>query len=69
MTLTKRYEDLEHVPGQREWILLKSVCAQVDAFKAEFEIMDRILHRVAEATYKNLNRPTYGPMLEEDDQS
>ena len=65
MTLTKRYKKMNHLPGDKEWILLKEVCLEVDGIKKEIEIINRICKKVANMCSDNLNKPTYGPMLED----
>lgn len=67
MTLSDRYKDLDHVPGHKEWILLKAVCEELDALKTEAEVLERITHRVMSVAHEKLNTPTYGPMLEEEE--
>ena len=65
MTLTEKYKDLDWVPGHKEWILLKDVCLEVDEIKKEIEIINRICKKVAKMCSDDLNKPTYGPMLED----
>ena len=66
MTLTKRYKKMNHLPGDKEWILLKHVCEETDSLKNEIDIINRIVKKVAKMCADNINKPTYGPMVEDE---
>ena len=69
MTLSDKYKDLDFVPGQKEWILLKDVCKEVDRLKELVESQGVCIKVLEKMLDLHINKePTYGPMLEDDEE-
>lgn len=69
MTLSDKYKSLDYVPGHKEWILLNDVCKEVDHLKELVESQALYIQILEKMLALHINKePTYGPMLEEDDE-
>ena len=67
MTLSERYEKMNHLPGDKEWIIIKHICERVDKHDEVMKLQgvsNQIISKMFELIRKE---PMYGPMLEDDE--
>ena len=67
MTLTEKHNQMDHLPGSKEWILLKDVCTKVDKIEEAMKLQgvsNQIIAKMFELIRKE---PMYGPMLEDNE--
>ena len=57
---------MNHLPGDKEWIIIKHICERVDKIEEVMKLQgvsNQIIEKMFELIIKE---PTYGPMLEDE---